>query len=185
VPAERCDGGHFGGDRGESDALDLCGAPIRIVVGIGGGVPSEEHNIRLDDLVVSKPGGKSGGVVQYDFGKTVQEGRFVQMGSLSRPPNVLLSAVASLQAKHMLEDADVSKHLSEMMARYPKLRAKSTYQGVENDHWSILDRGFGNNPIICTDMKCEATLRRLLVAVACYMSTLHECSPTATTTTVY
>jgi hypothetical protein len=32
------------------------------------------------------------------------------------------------------------------------------------------------NLMICTDMECEAHLIRLLVAVACYMSTLHECS---------
>jgi nucleoside phosphorylase len=36
-----------------------------LMVGIGGGVPSESNDIRLD-VVVSKPGGKHGGVIQYD-----------------------------------------------------------------------------------------------------------------------
>jgi nucleoside phosphorylase len=34
-----------------------------LMVGIGGGVPSEEHDIRLGDVVVSKPGDTSGGVI--------------------------------------------------------------------------------------------------------------------------
>jgi nucleoside phosphorylase len=103
-----------------------------LMVGIGGGVPSHGHDIRLGDVVVSKPDAASGGVIQYDFGKTVQEGRFARTGSLNRPPDVLLSAVASLQAKHMLED-EASTLLSEMIAKYPKLRATCIYQGAEND----------------------------------------------------
>jgi hypothetical protein len=61
-----------------------------LMVGIGGGVPSRENDIRLGDVVVSKPTEQSGGVIQYDFWKTVQEGRFKLTGSLNRPPDVLL-----------------------------------------------------------------------------------------------
>jgi hypothetical protein len=43
---------------------------IGLLVGIGGGVPSDEADIRLGDVVVSQPHGGFGGVVQYDFGKT-------------------------------------------------------------------------------------------------------------------
>src|SRR5450432_738643 len=57
-----------------------------LIVGIGGGVPSLGNDIRLGDIVVSKPAGTSGGVIQYDFGKTVQDGQFTPTGSLNRPP---------------------------------------------------------------------------------------------------
>lgn len=124
-----------------------------LMVGIGGGVPSEEHDIRLGDIVVSKPGGTSGGVVQYNFGKTVQENQFVRTGSLNRPPDVLLSAVASLQAKHILENADVSKYLSEMLARYPKLRPTNLYQCVENDHLFEAEYDHPRGGAICA--KCD------------------------------
>jgi nucleoside phosphorylase len=124
-----------------------------LMVGIGGGVPSEEHDIRLGDVVVSKPGETSGGVVQYDFSKMVQEGRFVRTGSLNRPPDVLLSAVTSLQAQHMLEDADLSKHLSDIVVRYPKLRATSTYQGTENDQ--LFEAGYDHPPGVATCAKCD------------------------------
>ncbi|KAI1076795.1 hypothetical protein F5B20DRAFT_572639 [Whalleya microplaca] len=49
-------------------------ASIRLVlmVGIGGGVPSSKHDIRLGDIVVSTPYGDKGGVIQYDFGNEIQ-----------------------------------------------------------------------------------------------------------------
>ncbi|KAK8186898.1 ankyrin repeat-containing domain protein [Phyllosticta capitalensis] len=42
---------------------------IGLMVGIGGGAPSDKHDIRLGDVVVSCPGGGRGGIWQYDFGK--------------------------------------------------------------------------------------------------------------------
>jgi nucleoside phosphorylase len=94
-----------------------------LVVGIGGGVPSEENDIRLGDIVVSKPIGTSRGVIRYDFGKTIQEGQFMQTGSLNRPPDVLLTAVAALQAKH----------LSQMVTRYPNMGAQFAHPCARHD----------------------------------------------------
>ncbi|GAB1211740.1 hypothetical protein ATERTT37_000864 [Aspergillus terreus] len=51
-----------------------------LLVGIGGGVPSTQNDIRLGDVVVSKPVGKNSGVIQYDYGMTVQGGKFEQTG---------------------------------------------------------------------------------------------------------
>jgi hypothetical protein len=44
-----------------------------LMVGIGGGVPSTNEDIRLGDIVISKPTGVLGGVVQYDYGKRHDE----------------------------------------------------------------------------------------------------------------
>jgi nucleoside phosphorylase len=71
-----------------------------LMVGIGGGVPSEEADVRLGDVVVSKPQKVHGGVVQYDSGKTTPSG-FERTGSLNTPPTILLNAVANVRAKHM------------------------------------------------------------------------------------
>jgi hypothetical protein len=46
------------------------------MVGIGGGVPSQNNDIRLGHVVASKPATTFGGVIQYDCGKTVQRDRF-------------------------------------------------------------------------------------------------------------
>jgi nucleoside phosphorylase len=61
-----------------------------LLVGIGGGIPGEdEDDIRLGDVVVSKPTATFGGVVQYDMGKVTEGGLFQRTGSLSKPPAVL------------------------------------------------------------------------------------------------
>jgi nucleoside phosphorylase len=71
-----------------------------LMVGIGGGVPSDECDIRLGDVVVGKPSKTYGGVVQYDSGKATTGG-FEPTGSLNAPPTILLNAVANLRARHI------------------------------------------------------------------------------------
>jgi nucleoside phosphorylase len=107
------------------------GIRFRLMVGIGAGVPSEDYDIRLGDVVVSKPGKLNGGVVQYDFGRTIEEGRFVHTGSLNAPPSVLLTAVNTLQARHNLRGNRLMHYLSVMDT--PRLKRKYTYQGEDND----------------------------------------------------
>jgi nucleoside phosphorylase len=103
-----------------------------LMVGIGGGVPSKEHDIRLGDVVVSIPGKLDGGVIQHDFGRTIAEGRFVRNSSLNAPPLVLLNAVNTLQARQNLRGHWLAQDLSVM--DNPKLKLKYMYQGRENDN---------------------------------------------------
>ncbi|KAK8221011.1 ankyrin repeat protein [Phyllosticta capitalensis] len=70
-----------------------------LMVGIGGGIPNHDHDIRLGDIVVSIPKGQTGGVLQYDLGKSTLQG-FQRTGSLNSPPQALLSAVTSLRRRH-------------------------------------------------------------------------------------
>ena len=104
-----------------------------LMVGIGGGVPGKDADIRLGDVVVSKPTGDFGGVVQYDFGKTVAQGVFERTGSLNRPPQILLTAISRLQAEGMMEASRIPEFLSEMMAAYPRMRTEFTYRDQEQD----------------------------------------------------
>ena len=73
-----------------------------LMVGIGGGVPSGEADIRLGDVVVSRPHQTHGGVVQYDFGKATPSG-FERTGILNTPPTILLNALSNLRANHVRE----------------------------------------------------------------------------------
>lgn len=66
---------------------------IGLMVGIGGGAPSQKHDIRLGDIVVSAPRDGNGGVFQYDFGKTIQDQSFRTTSFLNQPPTVLRAAV--------------------------------------------------------------------------------------------
>ncbi|KAK3987515.1 hypothetical protein QBC44DRAFT_351772 [Cladorrhinum sp. PSN332] len=71
-----------------------------LMVGIGGGVPTN-HDIRLGDIVVSSPAAGSGGVFQYDFGKVIQDEEFKDTGHLNKPPPVLRTAVNALKADYI------------------------------------------------------------------------------------
>lgn len=75
---------------------------IGLMVGIGGGVPSLTHDIRLGDVVVSSRDGGKGGVFQYDFGKTIQNQSFKETGFLDQPPMVLRTAVSTLKGTYEL-----------------------------------------------------------------------------------
>jgi nucleoside phosphorylase len=82
-----------------------------LMVGIGGGVPSAEADIRLGDVVVSQPHQTFGGVVQYDVGKTTPSG-FARTGSLNSPPQILLSAVAKVRANELRGRSQLSTYIS-------------------------------------------------------------------------
>ncbi|RDW63284.1 hypothetical protein BP6252_10829 [Coleophoma cylindrospora] len=99
-----------------------------LMVGVGGGVPSEKCDIRLGDVVISKPEGKLGGVVQYLFGKTGEDGKVARMNWLNSPPPILLGAVAKLSAKSMIRKINLSEHLAQF-DDLPNFK----YQGAEND----------------------------------------------------
>ncbi|KAL4983259.1 hypothetical protein BDW68DRAFT_194556 [Aspergillus falconensis] len=70
-----------------------------LIVGIGV-VPREQNDIQLGDVVVSKPGAKHSGVIQYVYGKTIIGG-FEQTGTLNKLPPILLTHMNQLQSKHM------------------------------------------------------------------------------------
>jgi nucleoside phosphorylase len=91
-----------------------------LMVGIGGGVPSTEADIRLGDVVVSQPQKVHGGVVQYDSGKATLSG-FERTGSLNSPPPVLLSALAKVQAKNLRGRSQLSAYAYKL-ERIPKFQ---------------------------------------------------------------
>jgi nucleoside phosphorylase len=105
-----------------------------LMVGIGGGVPSppDYNDIRLGDVVVSSATGEFGGVVQYDRGKTVQEGVFTRTGSLNRPPEVLRQAVTDLRATYRLKHSRLTKHLSQMVSEFDTFASPSATQGSQD-----------------------------------------------------
>jgi nucleoside phosphorylase len=76
---------------------------VGLMVGIGGGAPSQKHDIRLGDIVVSASRDGKGGVFQYDFGKTIQDQSFRTTGFLNQPPTLLRAAVSDIKAEHEVE----------------------------------------------------------------------------------
>lgn len=98
---------------------------ICLMVGIGGGAPNEENDIRLGDVVVGVPDGKgSSGVFQYDFGKTIQEGSFQYTGFLNQPPNSLLTAVSLIIAKYSQHGHRITETIDGILSKDPELQKK-------------------------------------------------------------
>ncbi|CAD0099801.1 unnamed protein product [Aureobasidium mustum] len=113
---------------------------IGLMVGIGAGIPRlKEYDIRLGDVVVSKPEGTSGGVIQYDLGKAKADGSFERKGMLNRPPLALLNALSSLEARHIKSGSKIALYVNKMLERYPRMKKgrpkipSYMFQGVDND----------------------------------------------------
>lgn len=97
---------------------------LGLMVGIGGGAPSLKNDIRLGDIVVSIPQNGLGGVIQYDFGKTIQCQSFQHTSFLDQPPTVLRAAVNGLRAQYETEGHQLEVAVSKVFETKPRLRKK-------------------------------------------------------------
>ncbi|KAI4751095.1 Pfs, NACHT and ankyrin domain protein [Aureobasidium sp. EXF-3400] len=137
---------------------------VGLMVGIGAGIarPKQKRDIRLGDIVVSLPQGQSGGVLQYDLGRSrvsVGQGHtahtFERVGFLNSPPEAVLKALTSLRARARLEGSKVSAFLEDMLERYPQMAENEpgepgyVYQGQDND------RLFEASSIHTSDVGCD------------------------------
>jgi nucleoside phosphorylase len=92
----------------------------QFLVGIGGGVPSTKHDIRLGDIVVSMPEGQYGGVVQYDLGIENDDG-FTLKGFLLLLPPLLRGAVMKMRSDHRVSESRAEEFLLAMLQRGRRL----------------------------------------------------------------
>lgn len=97
---------------------------IGLMVGIGGGAPSQNHDIRLGDIVVSSAGYNSGGVFQYDYGKTIQDKKFITTGFLNQPPILMLGAMQKLRAKYERKGHQFEDTITAILCKNPRLQDK-------------------------------------------------------------
>ncbi|KAK1991679.1 purine and uridine phosphorylase [Colletotrichum falcatum] len=97
---------------------------LGLMVGVGGGAPSQKHDIRLGDIVVSSPRDGNSGVFQYDFGKTIQNQTFLETRFLNQPPMVLRAAVNGLLATYEADGHQIDEDVKKIIAKKPRLRNK-------------------------------------------------------------
>ncbi|GAM42382.1 hypothetical protein TCE0_044r16304 [Talaromyces pinophilus] len=115
-----------------------------LMVGIGGGAPTKDNNIRLGDVVVSQPRDGFGGVIQYDLGKKLQNGQFQKTGQLNAPPEKLLGVIPEI--KRLYNDPKkpdrIAEHLRRMddMEDYQRPMLDELYQ-TEYQHVGATDCG--------------------------------------------
>lgn len=99
-------------------ALSFC-----LLVGIGGGAPTKQNDIRLGDIVIGVPQGCFSGVVQYDLGKEDNKGRFKKTGMLKGPSRSLRSTISYLIAN----ESRVSDSLAQQLSKISSREGTSTY----------------------------------------------------------
>jgi nucleoside phosphorylase len=126
------------------------------MVGIGGGAPSEEHDIRLGDVVVSRPTGQFGGVIQYDFGKALSGGKFERIGSLNKPPTALMTAVSAVRTRHDVGGPTFLDYLSDMATKKPRLSRYTVSPGQDKDQLFRADYEHPAEEATCA--KCRTDL---------------------------
>lgn len=97
---------------------------IGLMVGIAGGAPSKEHDIRLGDVVVSTPGNGRGGVFQYEFGKQIQNQDFESTGFLNQSPFILRTAVNGLKTKYERKGHHLEDIVNTVLKKNPRLRKR-------------------------------------------------------------
>lgn len=100
---------------------------ISLMVGIGGGAPSSQHDIRLGDVVVSAPRNGHSGVFQYDFGKAIGGQGFQTTGFLNQPPVLLRTALSGLRSHHEVHGHQIMETVRKL-TRGGSKRLRLSYQ---------------------------------------------------------
>ncbi|KAG9854462.1 purine and uridine phosphorylase, partial [Aureobasidium melanogenum] len=94
---------------------------VGLMVGIGGGAPTAQNDIRLGDIVVSSPRNGTGGVYQYDYGKLIQGQGFQQTGFLNQPSTLVRTAVSGLRMQYKKKGHTIDESIREILHEYPRL----------------------------------------------------------------
>ncbi|KAK2783844.1 hypothetical protein FQN53_008905 [Emmonsiellopsis sp. PD_33] len=103
-----------------------------LLVGVAGGIPEEDNDIRLGDIVVSKPTGQSGGVIQFDMGKVLEGGQFQRTGQLNKPPAILSANVQKLKARHLRKGSQILSYFNAMLDENPHMRLEYQHPSVQH-----------------------------------------------------
>ncbi|OOF93410.1 hypothetical protein ASPCADRAFT_29799, partial [Aspergillus carbonarius ITEM 5010] len=128
-----------------------------LLVSPAGGVPTptDAGQIRLGDVVVSKPQLGHTGVVPYDYGK-MQVNGFVRTGITPPPPSELLAAADALEMRRACTQTDtVKRHLS----RIDSSLREYDYPGLDRDFLFPAACMHPDPEMSCLHAGCDPRLR--------------------------
>ncbi|KAN0073022.1 hypothetical protein V8E54_009136 [Elaphomyces granulatus] len=100
-----------------------------LLVGIGGGAPSRQNDVRLGDVVVCQPTGTHTGVFQFDLGKAMEGRKFEPTGSLQRPPRFLMTAISRLVSDPNFSPETLQRYIDDITACKPEYK----HPGLQHD----------------------------------------------------
>lgn len=92
---------------------------LNLMVGVGGGVPYTKEDVRLGDIVVSRPAASRPGIIQYDLGKKLARDQFISTGALNKPSTLLLTAAGKVETNAILGESQISEHIEKIVEKDP------------------------------------------------------------------
>ncbi|KAL3477528.1 ankyrin [Aspergillus californicus] len=107
-------------------------------VGIAGGAANATdprgfpNDILLGDVVVSRPDGGHGGILQYDQG-TQYPGRYEIKSHLNRPQPMLISATGRLESHHDIGRGKMQEYIDAAITKIPNGPKHFSFPGRESD----------------------------------------------------
>lgn len=132
------------GEYGKSSALSVATHMLRtfpnirvgFMVGVGGGAPSRDNDIRMGDVVVSRKGDGKGGVFEFDYGKKHQAKSFEFTSHLNSIPPAVMNAITGLRSLDLSRSNRISQEINEILAQdriLPNVRAEFERPSEESD----------------------------------------------------
>jgi nucleoside phosphorylase len=105
---------------------------VGLMVGIGGGAPSLQNDVRLGDVVVGSS------VFQFDIGNVVQGRNFEFTSTYEPPPPMLRTAVGALYNQHRINGHRIQSDICAAFERYPRIVQEfgKPRQGSDYLFWS-------------------------------------------------
>ena len=95
---------------------------IGLMVGIGGGAPSEHHDIRLGDVVLGAPTNGKNELLQYDFGKKIQERNFERIETRNNTSLLLQNAVGGIQTDYIRKRHQLQESIQQVLRTNKQIR---------------------------------------------------------------
>ncbi|EPS40170.1 hypothetical protein H072_6021 [Dactylellina haptotyla CBS 200.50] len=133
-------GGEYGTATAASVARDMLHSfpniRIGLLVGIGGGAPSKEHDVRLGDIVVG-----ASGVFQYDFGKIIQDEDFKPTRVLDQAPMILRTASDRLFKSDIVHGSSCGDSCSQSASALVVRPERDEYDDDPAIHYGIIASG--------------------------------------------
>jgi hypothetical protein len=102
----------------------------------------------------------TGGILQYDFRKTIKDGKFNQTGSLNKPPAILMTGVSKLRALHLRKGSAIRKHIDSMLESNPAMRQAFGYRNPEDDRLFQAEYDHMDNDQDCKSCDQERLVQR-------------------------
>jgi nucleoside phosphorylase len=104
-----------------------------IMIGIGGGAPSEDHDIRLGDIVVGASRNGKNEILQYDFGKTIQHRGFRGVETRNNTPIVLQNAIGGLEADYNRKGHQLQKSMQAALNENKRIKRQYRKPDASSD----------------------------------------------------